>query len=129
MNQTLFRIHSEGTVCVSVSIDSRGRTIHNAHHISLHSSSDTEPIHQSPHKSYIYVIDAAHSVHINSTAMPITAAYLVRFVSSSYRKCNTTVAHTATYKRRNTITYIKCFNAYDAEHGRINCNVCSMFHT
>ena len=53
MNQTLFREHSESTICVSVSIDSRGRTIHNAHHISLHSSSDTEPTHQSPHKLHI----------------------------------------------------------------------------
>ena len=53
MNHTLFREHSESTICVSVSIDSRGRTIHNAHHISLHSSSDTAPTHQSPHKLHI----------------------------------------------------------------------------
>ena len=50
--QTSVRIHSDNTLRVQISMDSRNRTIHNVYHISLHSSSCTEPTHKSVHKLY-----------------------------------------------------------------------------
>ena len=66
--------------------------IHGVVQITMHITSRCTP-HRTPNQYinrhtnhiFIYVINAAHSVHINYTAMPTTAAYIVRFVSSSYR--------------------------------------------
>ena len=49
LRQTNVRIHSDNTLCVEIPMDSRNRTIHNVYHISLHSSSNTEPTHKSIH--------------------------------------------------------------------------------
>ena len=49
LRQTNVRICSDNTVCVQIPMDSRNRTIHNVYHISLHSSSNTEPTHKSIH--------------------------------------------------------------------------------
>ena len=52
LRQTNVRIYSDNTLCVEIPMDSRNRTIHNVYHISLHSSSNTEPTHKSIHDFY-----------------------------------------------------------------------------
>lgn len=52
LRQTNVRICSDNTLCVQIPMDSRNRTIHNVYHISLHSSSNTEPTHKSIHDFY-----------------------------------------------------------------------------